>query len=45
MSVHFLHPDECTPEAQRACERLADAGIPLGCADGAAQGRERRRRR
>lgn len=31
MSVHFLHPDECTPEAQRACERLADAGIPLGC--------------
>lgn len=31
MSVHFLHPSECTPEAQRACERLADAGIPLGC--------------
>ena len=31
MSVHFLHPDECTPESQRACERLADAGIPLGC--------------
>jgi lysine 2,3-aminomutase len=30
MSVHFLHPDECTPEATRACERLADAGIPLG---------------
>jgi len=30
MSLHFIHPDECTPEAQRACARLADAGIPLG---------------
>ena len=30
MSVHFLHPDECTPEANVACSRLADAGIPLG---------------
>ncbi len=30
MSVHFLHPDECTAESQQACERLADAGIPLG---------------
>ena len=30
MSVHFLHPDECTPEALRACTMLADAGIPLG---------------
>ncbi len=30
MSIHFLHPDECTPEATQACERLADAGIPLG---------------
>lgn len=30
MSVHFLHPDECTPEAARACSMLADAGIPLG---------------
>ncbi len=30
MSLHFVHPDECTPEARRACERLADAGIPLG---------------
>jgi len=30
MSVHFLHPDECTPESKRACGRLADAGIPLG---------------
>jgi lysine 2,3-aminomutase len=30
MSVHFLHPSECTPEAAMACGRLADAGIPLG---------------
>ena len=44
MSVHFLHPDECTPEAARACARLADAGIPLGSPDGAAPGRQRRRR-
>ncbi|MCA9263404.1 MAG: KamA family radical SAM protein [Planctomycetales bacterium] len=30
MSLHFLHPDECTLESRQACERLADAGIPLG---------------
>ena len=30
MSAHFIHPDECTPEAAQACARLADAGIPLG---------------
>jgi lysine 2,3-aminomutase len=30
MSLHFTHPDECTPETFRACTRLADAGIPLG---------------
>ena len=30
MSLHFVHPDELTPETARACERLADAGIPLG---------------
>jgi lysine 2,3-aminomutase len=30
MSLHFTHPAECTPEALRACERLANAGIPLG---------------
>lgn len=30
MSVHFLHPEECTVEAKVACEKLADAGIPLG---------------
>jgi len=30
MSLHFCHPEELTPETMRACERLADAGIPLG---------------
>jgi lysine 2,3-aminomutase len=30
MSIHFLHEDECTPEAAKACGRLADAGVPLG---------------
>jgi lysine 2,3-aminomutase len=30
MSLHFMHPAECTPESYRACARLADAGIPLG---------------
>ncbi|MGE4554048.1 MAG: KamA family radical SAM protein, partial [Desulfovibrionaceae bacterium] len=30
ISLHFTHPDELTPETTRACERLADAGIPLG---------------
>ena len=30
LSLHFTHPDECTPEAHKACARLADAGIPLG---------------
>ena len=30
MSLHFTHPDELTPEVAAACERLADAGIPLG---------------
>jgi lysine 2,3-aminomutase len=30
MSIHFLHGEECTPEAYQACARLADAGIPLG---------------
>jgi lysine 2,3-aminomutase len=31
MNIHFNHPKEITPEARRACEMLADAGIPLGC--------------
>jgi lysine 2,3-aminomutase len=30
ISLHFIHPDECTPEAAQACARLADSGIPLG---------------
>lgn len=30
MSLHFAHPDECTPESYSACRHLADAGIPLG---------------
>lgn len=30
MNLHFNHPDEITPEAERACALLADAGIPLG---------------
>lgn len=30
MSLHFTHPDELTPEVIMACNRLADAGIPLG---------------
>lgn len=30
MNVHFNHPDEITPEAARALNLLADAGIPLG---------------
>ena len=30
ISTHFTHPREITPESAKACERLADAGIPLG---------------
>lgn len=30
MNVHFNHPREVTPEAERALSLLADAGIPLG---------------
>jgi lysine 2,3-aminomutase len=30
VNVHFNHPIELTPDAGAACERLADAGIPLG---------------
>ena len=30
ISIHCTHPDELTPEANQAFERLADAGIPLG---------------
>jgi lysine 2,3-aminomutase len=30
MSIHCTHPDELTPESERALNRLADTGIPLG---------------
>jgi lysine 2,3-aminomutase len=30
MSIHFTHPDEITPEVRKACNMLADAGIPMG---------------
>jgi lysine 2,3-aminomutase len=30
VNTHFNHPVELTPLARAACERLADAGIPLG---------------
>jgi lysine 2,3-aminomutase len=30
VNVHFEHPRELTPQAVRALNRLADAGIPLG---------------
>jgi len=31
INTHFNHPDEITPQADLACGRLADAGIPIGC--------------
>ena len=30
VNTHFNHPHEITPESSAACERLANAGIPLG---------------
>lgn len=30
ISIHFTHPDELTLETQRACNMLADAGMPTG---------------
>jgi lysine 2,3-aminomutase len=30
INTHFNHPSEITAESARACELLADAGIPLG---------------
>jgi lysine 2,3-aminomutase len=30
VNTHFNHPVEITPESARACEMLADAGIPIG---------------
>ena len=31
MNTHFNHPSELTPAAVAALDRLADAGVPLGC--------------
>ena len=30
LNTHFNHPDEVTEESKGACERLANAGVPLG---------------
>ncbi|MDI3517986.1 MAG: lysine 2,3-aminomutase [Caldanaerobacter sp.] len=30
LNTHFNHPHEITEDSKRACEMLADAGIPLG---------------
>lgn len=30
LNTHFNHPNEVTPESSTACNKLADAGIPLG---------------
>lgn len=30
INTHFNHPWECTAEAKKACDMLADAGFPLG---------------
>lgn len=29
-NIHFNHPSEITPEVEKACNMLADTGIPLG---------------
>ncbi len=31
LNTHFNHPREITPESRAACERLVNAGIPVGC--------------
>ncbi|MBU1535163.1 lysine 2,3-aminomutase [Myxococcota bacterium] len=30
VNTHFNHPNEITPDSKAACERLANAGVPLG---------------
>lgn len=30
LSLHFTHPIEMTPETQKACNMLADGGMPMG---------------
>jgi len=31
LNTHFNHPREINPASEKACEKLADAGIALGC--------------
>lgn len=31
INTHFNHPDEITEQSKKACEMLANSGIPLGC--------------
>ncbi|MBP1597216.1 MAG: kamA [Acidobacteria bacterium] len=31
LNTHFNHPREITPQSREACERLVNAGIPVGC--------------
>lgn len=30
MSIHFTHPDELSEETRKACNMIADAGVPMG---------------
>lgn len=30
INTHFNHPNEITPQSKQACEKIANAGIPLG---------------
>ena len=30
LSIHTNHPNECTDDLRKACERLAYAGVPIG---------------
>lgn len=30
VNIHFIHPDEITPEVEHACDLFVDNGIPLG---------------
>jgi hypothetical protein len=38
INTHFNHEKELTPEARAACERLVDAGIPVGNQSGLLRG-------
>jgi lysine 2,3-aminomutase len=31
VNTHFNHPSEITDQSKKACEMLADSGIPVGC--------------